>query len=161
MLQANLRTAEELYQYSLEHNLGTGLGRNWGITNFRLVEKKLEPGEKAFLSFVGLHQFRSMSSHQRNFAYAITNQRILMGQVRTFGRIRFQSVPLNEILNISFDNENSIGVMKILLDGDAVTIGMGQETAVALSRELTELLPLLQDLAYKMSSKSEDPEDDA
>lgn len=151
--QATLRTAQELYQYSCDHKLGTGFGRSWGIKNFRLIEKNLEPGEGAFLTFVGLHRFHSMSSHQRNFAYAVTNRHILMGQVRSFGRIRFESVPLNQIMNISFDNENSIGVMKILLDGDAVTVGMSPEAAQNLSGELTELLPQLQELAQQMSAE--------
>ncbi len=153
--QEQLRTAEELYAYSCDHNFGTGFGRNWGIQNFRLLEKKLEKNESAFLTFVGLHEFHSMSSHQRNFAYAITNRRILMGQVRTFGRIRFRSVPLNEIENISFDNENSIGVMKLMLSDGAVTIGIGQETAAALSRKLKELLPVIQELAHQLCADSD------
>lgn len=153
--QEQLRTAEELYAYSCDNNFGTGFGRNWGIRNFRLIEKKLEKGESAFLTFVGLHEFRSMSSHQRNFVYAITNRRILMGQVRTFGRIRFHSVPLNEIQNISFDNENSIGVMKLMLSSSAVTIGVSQETATALSQKLTELLPVIQALAHQLCEDSD------
>jgi len=153
--QEQLRTAEELYAYSCDHNFGKGFGHNWGIRNFRLLETKLEKDESAFLTFVGLHEFHSMSSHQRNFAYAITNRRILMGQVRTFGRIRFRAVPLSEIRNISFDSENSIGVMKLLLSKDAVTIGMSQETAAALSQKLTELLPVIQELAHQQCRDSD------
>ena len=150
-----LRTAEELYAYSCDHNFGKGFGRNWGIQNFRLLETRLEKSEYAFLTFVGLHEFHSMSSHQRNFAYAITNRRILMGQVRTFGRIRFRAVPLNEIQNISFDHDNSIGVMKLTLSQDAVTVGMSQETAAALSEKLAELLPVIQELARQLCADSD------
>ena len=153
--QEKLRTAEEMYAYSRDHKFGTGFGRNWGIQNFRLIEKKLEKDESAFLTFVGLHEFRSMSCHQRNFAYAITDRRILMGQVRTFGRIRFHSAPLNEIQNISFDNENSIGVMKVMLSNSAVTIGVSQETGTALSKKLTELLPVIQELAHQLCADSD------
>ncbi len=152
MLQPiHLRTAEEMYRYSCEHEFGTGFGLRWGLRNFKLLEQRMEKGESAFLTFVGLHRFHSMSSHQRNFAYAITDRRILMGQVRSFWRIRFQSVPLNTIMNISFDSDDAIGVMKIMTSGDALTIGMSQKQALALSKELTELLPLIQELARKMS----------
>lgn len=146
-LPVQLKTANELYQYSCDNGFGTGFGKSWGFKNFRLIQEKMESDETAFLSFVGLHRFRSMSAHQRNFAYAITNKRILMGQVRTFWRIRFESVPLNEVMNISFDKDKDIGVMKIMLPQDAVTIGMARDTANALSQKLTELLPLIQKLA--------------
>lgn len=151
-LPVQLKTANELYQYSCDNGFGTGFGKNWGFKNFRLIQEKMESDETAFLSFVGLHRFRSMSTHQRNFAYAITNKRILMGQVRTFWRIRFESVPLNEVMNISFDKDKDIGVMKIMLPQDAVTIGMAQDTANALSQKLTELLPLIQKLAAQGES---------
>ena len=134
-LPIRLKTAGEMYQYSCDNGFGTGFGRNWGLRNFLILEKKLEEGEAAFLTFVGLHRFHSMSAHQRNFAYAITDRRILMGQSRSFWRTRFESVPLN-------------GVLKMMLEKDAVTVGMSRECADALSRKLTELLPLIQELAH-------------
>ena len=67
-LPARLRTAGEMYQYSCDNGFGQGFGRNWGLKNFRIIEERLEPGETAFLTFVGLHRFHSMSPHQRNFA---------------------------------------------------------------------------------------------
>lgn len=146
-LPVRLTTAGEMYRYSSENGFGQGFGQAWGLRNFQVVEKQLEPGEAAFLTFVGLHRFRSMSAHQRNFAYAITNRRILMGQSRSFWRTRFESVPLNAVQNLSFDSGSAIGVMKIMLEKDAVTIGMAEETAGALSARLTELLPLIQELA--------------
>lgn len=150
-LPVRLKTAGEMYQYSCDHGFGTGFGKNWGMRNFLILEQKLEAGESAFLTFVGLHRFHSMSAHQRNFAYAITNRRILMGQSRSFWRTRFESVPLNAVLNLSFDSDNTIAVMKIMLEKDAVTIGMSQECAAALSQRLTELLPLIQGLARELS----------
>lgn len=154
-LPARLKTAGEMYQYSCDHGFGTGFSRNGSLRNFRIVEEKLESGEVAFLTFTGLHRFRSMSQHQRNFAYAITDRRILMGQSRSFWRTRFESVPLNAILNLSFDSDNTIAVMKIMLEKDAVTIGMSQECAAALSQRLTELLPLIQELAKGLNGQGE------
>ena len=158
MQQGDLQTAKAMYQYSCDHGFGTGFGPNWGKKNFGMVQKHLEPDEQVLCTFVGLHRFRSMSTHQRNFAYAITNRRIIMAQVRIFGLTRFESVPLNWIMNISFDYESTIGVMKIMMPKDAVTIGMTQESAQALCQELTELLPTIQELARQMSPAQ--PEED-
>lgn len=146
-LPVQLKTADKMYQYSCDNGFGTGFGKSWGLKNFTLLQRKMEPGETAFITFVGLHRFHSMSAHQRNFAYAITDQRIIMGQVRFFGRIRFESVPLNAVMNISFDNDKDIGVMKILLPEDAITIGMSRDSTTALSNRLEQLLPLIQQLA--------------
>lgn len=151
-----LKTPEEMYQFSCDHGYGTGFGPAWGKKNFRWVQRNLLPGEQVFFTFVGLHRFRSMSYHQRNFAYAITNKRIVMGQVRVFNLTRLESVPLNAILNISFDYEESIGVMKIMLNGDSVTVGMARETAMALCNGLTEILPLIQQLARELSPEEAD-----
>lgn len=146
-LPVQMKTASEMYQYSCSNGFGAGFGKNWGRKTFLLLQNKMEPGETAFLTFVGLHRFHSMSAHQRNFAYAITDQRIIMGQVRSFGRIRFESVPLNAVLNISFDSDKDIGVMKIMLPDNAITVGMSCDRTKALSRKLEELLPLIQQLA--------------
>lgn len=153
--EATLRTAEEMYCYSRDNGLGTGFGLRWGIRNFRLIERKLEAGEGAFLTFVGLHRFRSMSSHQRNFAYAVTNRRILMAKFRSFGRSRFESVPLNSIMNLAFDSDEAIGVMKIMLRDDVIQVGMSQESVQILSRQLTALLPQLQELAQELAGAAE------
>ncbi len=151
-LPVKLKTAEEMYAYSCENGFGTGISKGWGRNNFRLLEQKMEPGETAFLTFVGLHRFHSMSSHQRNFAYAITDRRIMMGQVRSFGRIRFESYPLNSILNMSVDNDpNSIGVLKLMFTNGSLMIGMGPDVAAALGKKLQELLPLIQELAMGLA----------
>ena len=155
-LPVQLKTAAEMYQYSCDNGFGKGFGKNWGLKNFLLIQKRMDRDEAAFLTFVGLHRFRSMSTHQRNFAYAITNKRIIMGQVRSFWRIRFESIPLNAIYNLSFDSDSSIGVMKIMLENDAITIGMSSDTTDALNKKLTELLPLIQELAQGLENKQHD-----
>ncbi|MCM1234608.1 MAG: PH domain-containing protein [Ruminococcus flavefaciens] len=154
-LPVQMRSARELYQYSCDNGFGVGFGKNWGLRNFGLLEKQLESDECAFLTFVGLHRFHSMSAHQRNFAYAITDRRILMAQSRSFWRTRFESIPLNAVMNLSFDSGNAIAVMKIMLESDAIAIGMSPECAEALSTRLTELLPLIQDLAKRLGSGKE------
>lgn len=150
MEEVRMRKAEELYAYSCGHNFGKDLSRTKGLTNFRLIEEAMEPDEFAYLAFIGLHRFHSMSAHQRNFAYAFTNKRVLMAQMRSFRRPRMESVPLNGILNLSFDNDSSIGVVKIMMAEDAVCVGMTQESVQALSEEMNRLLPMIQQYAREL-----------
>ncbi len=151
--EVRLQKAEHLYMYSCSHNFGKGMSRAWGINSFRLIEKAMDPDESAYLTFIGLHRFHSMSAHQRNFAYAFTNKRILMAQTRSFWRTRMESVPLNAILNLSFDNDASIGVVKIMLANDTICVGMAQDSVDALSKKLAELLPLIQEYAHQLSAE--------
>lgn len=151
--EVHLQKAEHLYMYSCSHNFGKGMSRAWGINSFRLIEKAMDPDESAYLTFIGLHRFHSMSAHQRNFAYAFTNKRILMAQTRSFWRTRMESVPLNAILNLSFDNDASIGVVKIMLANDTICVGMAQDSVDALSKKLAELLPLIQEYAHQLSAE--------
>ena len=78
-----------------------------------------------------------------------------MAQSRSFWRTRFESVPLNAIMSLSFDSDNTIAVMKIMLEKDNITIGMSCDCAGALSARLTELLPLIQELAQGLCGGEE------
>ncbi len=148
--EIHLKKAEDMYAYSCEHNFGKGLTRAWGINSFRLAEQAMDEDEFAYLTFIGLHRFHSMSAHQRNFAYAVTNKRIMMTQMRSFRRSRIEIMPLNAVLNLSFNNNDSIGTVKIHLPNDTICVGMSQESTDALSKRLTELLPVMQQYAQQL-----------
>ena len=66
MEEVRMKKAEELYAYSCGHNFGKDLSRAKGLTNFHLIEEAMDPDEFAYLAFIGLHRFHSMSAHQRN-----------------------------------------------------------------------------------------------
>lgn len=154
-----LETAKEMYEYSCSHGFGTGIGRKSGLRNFEYLRTRLEKDEKVFLTFIALHDFRSMSCHKRNFAYALTNQRLVMAQVRFFWRYRFQAIPLNQIRSIGLDYDRSVGVMHIYLENDTLSIGMYSEIARALGEELSRQLPRIQALAHSLEPASASTED--
>ena len=157
-LPNKLITPEEMYAFSCDHGYGAGFGARWGRTTFRWIAKNLKKEEPVYFTFVGLHRFRSMSSHQRNFGYAITDKRIVMGQVRVFGLTRLESVPLNRIRNIAINSDKDIGIVSLILDDDIIGIGMARETAEALAKGLTEFLPTIQALAWQMEEEEREEE---
>ena len=75
-----MRTAEEMYQYCIDHNFGEGMNKKWGIKHFSLIERALKDDESPIMCFIGLHNYVSPTKHDNNFAYAITNKRILIAQ---------------------------------------------------------------------------------
>lgn len=80
-----MRKAEEMYNYCVQNDFGQGLSKKWGIKHFGVIEKNLLPDEKVLMAFIGLHNYESMTKHDSNYAYAITNKRVLMGQKKVIG----------------------------------------------------------------------------
>ena len=78
----------------------------------------------------------------RNFAYAITDRRVLMGQVRVFNLTRFEARPLSELENIAVNDSSEIGVVTLMFQDGNVGIGMAQETASNLAHAFPDCAPI-------------------
>lgn len=96
-----MRNANEMYNYCVNNNFGQGNGQNWSLKHFTLIENALQPDEDVKMCFIGLHNFRSISKHDNNFAYAITNKRIIMAQKKVIGQT-VQSVLLDNVNDITY-----------------------------------------------------------
>ncbi len=140
-----LKTPAEMFEFTDSNGFGSGWGKSWGLKNAKWIRKHLEADEKVYFTFVGLHRFYSMSQHKRNFMYAVTDRRILMGQVRIFNLTRFEEKPLEDLVTIAVNDSESIGVLTMVFDGDSVGVGMAQETAVKLKTAFPECFPVLQE----------------
>lgn len=95
-----MRTAEAMYNWCLEQGYGKGFSRSTAIKHFQLITDTLAPEEEAHIAFIGLHNFISMTKNDQNFAYAITNKRIIMAQHRLFGSA-IQTVAIDQINDIT------------------------------------------------------------
>lgn len=52
------------------------------------------------MSFIGLHNYKSASKHDNNFAYAITNKRLILAQQQALGEV-VQSINLDNINDVT------------------------------------------------------------
>lgn len=52
------------------------------------------------MSFIGLHNYKSASKHDNNFAYAITNKRLILSQQQALGEV-VQSINLDNINDVT------------------------------------------------------------
>jgi hypothetical protein len=95
-----MKTAEQMYEYCLENNFGQGFTKKWGLKHFRVIEKNLLPNEEVLMTFIGLHNYQSMTKHDGNYAYAITNNRILIAQKKVIGE-NLKIVLLNNLNDVS------------------------------------------------------------
>ena len=137
-----MKTAEELYQYCVDNGFGEGQNRKWGLKHFGLIAAELQPDEDVRMAFIGLHNQDGMKN-DGNFAYAVTNKRILLGQKKLTGQ-DLATVMLPQITDVSTSTGMLLGTVTIHFVGGIINIGMSKPTAQAVSDKLHALLAELQ-----------------
>lgn len=107
-----LKTPEEMYQYCIDNELGTGMGCGKGgaIKRFNLLIQNLKDDENVYCVFIGLHNYKKQTkSNEGNYAYALTNKHCIMVQHKLFG-VSVQAVDVESITNISFVKTGIYGI---------------------------------------------------
>lgn len=134
-----MKTAREMYQYCEDNKLGIGMGQKWCVKHFTLIEKALVADEGVVICFVGLHNYISNTKHDNNFAYAITNKRIIMAQQKTFGSA-IQFVSLEHVNDVTFVTGPIFGVMVIDTIKEKFNVAVGKPIAVNICSRVQEYL---------------------
>ena len=104
-----LKNAEQIYDYCKTNNLGTGMTKGWAIKHFQLLLDNLNSDEEIYCAFIGMHNYKSATKHDGNYAYAVTNKRIIMAQHKMFGA-NVQSVSINNINDITMTRSGVAGI---------------------------------------------------
>ena len=155
-----LKTPEEMYQYCIDNELGTGMGCGKGgaIKRFNLLIQNLKDDENVYCVFIGLHNYKKQTkSNEGNYAYALTNKRCIMVQHKLFG-VSVQAVDVESITNISFvktgiygingigmiciDTWDNIRVSKSNVNNNRITISNDVKSPVEEIKEYKELLDM-------------------
>lgn len=124
----NLNTAEKMYQYCVNNNLGAGTTRGWAIKHFQLIIDNLNHGENIYCVFIGLHNYKSFTKHDGNFAYAITDKRIIMAQHKILGA-NVQSVSIENINDITLSKSIMTGIVCIDTYKETFNVGVDASSA--------------------------------
>lgn len=141
--QQKLNAAEAMYQYCIDNNYGQGLSRKWGIKHFMLIEQSLQSDEETLMCFIGLHNYISTTKHNNNFAYAITNKRIIMAQQKMMGQT-VQTVLLDNLNDITLSTGPIFGVLTIDTIKEKFNVGVNSPTAQSINNKVHEILLSLQ-----------------
>lgn len=134
-----MKTAKEMYQYCLDNGYGKGFTKGWGVKHFKLIEKSLHDDEEVFIAFMGLHNFTSVTKHDSNYAYAITNKRIIMAQKKMIGE-NFKTVSLDYINDIEFNSGMVWGTLKIDTLKEVFNIGLDKKDAKNISEKVQSFI---------------------
>lgn len=101
-----MKTGQEMYEYSTRNGFGKGM-MGFGQKSFDVVAKNLMPDEDALICFIGIH-YPSSNKNQGNFAYAITNKRLILGQKKVIGET-VQFINLDNINDITLSTNAFYG----------------------------------------------------
>jgi len=108
--EGKMKTAEEMINHVITNKLGTGFTKFWTIKHFRLIANSLGEEEEVLTCFVGLHNYISAMKHNGNFAFAVTNKRIIIAQKKLIGE-SFQTVLLENLNDITFKSDILFGLI--------------------------------------------------
>ena len=131
--------AENMYNYCKENKFGSGFNEKWGVKHFKVLQDNLIRGEKVLMTFIGLHNYQSTTKHDNNYAYAITNKRILFGQKSLTGE-KFKAVNHEKINDISFKKGMIFGVLTIDTPQEKFNIALDSASASSINNAIHEVL---------------------
>lgn len=134
-----MRIAKEMYLYCKEKGFGQGQNEKWGIKHFSLIEESLLNNEDVLMAFIGLHNYKSLTKHDNNYAYVITNQRIIMAQKRMMGN-SIQTVSLNNINDITLNSGAALGIVTIDSIKEVFNIAVDKKSAKLIYNEIHNVL---------------------
>ena len=144
-----------MYKYCIDNKFGSGWNEKWGEKHFKIIEDNLMDGEKVYTAFIGLHNYISLTKHDNNFAYAITNKRIMMAQKSTIAGEKFQTVSLENINDITFQSGIAYGTVTIDTIREIFNIGSDKTSAKLINSKIHEVLDEINNNNYNNNEKLE------
>lgn len=128
-----------MYNWCIEKGFGKGWSQNTALKHFQLITDTLTPGEEAHIAFIGLHNYISMTKHDQNFAYAITEKRIIMAQHRLFGSV-VQTVAIDQINDITSVTGLTLCIITVDTFKEKFNVAVNKEDGQRLARRLHDYL---------------------
>lgn len=138
----DISMAEKLYNYCVDHGTGRGLNRKWGVKHFTLIVDNLMPKEKVAFVFIGLNNFKSATKHENNYAYAITDKRILLAQQNVIGE-SVKSINWNNINDITLKKTAVFGIVEVDTFKESFNIAVDRTQAQNIYNEIYRVYDIL------------------
>ena len=134
-----MRTAEEMVHYCDAHGTGTGFSKRWRLKHFKIIEHQLKDDEDVEVAFIGIKNYKSITEHEDNWAYAVTNKRLLIGQKGLIGE-KVDVISLRDLNDISFKKGLAFGVLTIDTIKEEFNVGLNKVNATIIHNLVTNAL---------------------
>lgn len=134
-----MRNAEDMVNFCLKYGYGKGMTKKWTTHHFNLISDQLSNDEYAIFCFVGLHNYISSTKHDNNYAYALTNKRLIVAQQKMIGN-NVQSIVLDNLNNISKKRGILLGTLTIDTLGKTLNVAVDKDTVDRISDSMNEII---------------------
>lgn len=138
-----LKTANDMYDFCQKNGFGKGMNEKWAIKHFTLIEESLLMDEQIEFTFIGLHNYVSSTKHDNNYAYAITNKRIIAAQQKVMGQ-SIITIDWKNVNDITMTLQTLLGIIIIDTYKETIGVGVDRTTAKNIYTELHKVLDKLQ-----------------
>ena len=142
-----MSTAEGMYQYCKENNFGKGFTDKWALKHFKILQDNLMKDEKVLMTFIGLHNYKSTTKHDNNYAYAVTNKRIIFGQKSITGE-KFKSVSFEKINDITFEKGLVFGVLTLDTPQEKFNVALDAGSASSINSHIHEVIDSIKSIPH-------------
>lgn len=104
----DILTGAGLYDYCLRNGLGRGTLKSSTIKHFNLALSLMAEDEEFLTAFIGVHNYvqGSITSGNMNYAYIVTNKRMIVAQKKLIG---------NHVYSVYMDSLNDVHFSKGLI----------------------------------------------
>lgn len=146
-----LNTAEKMYRYCEKNGFGRGFTKRSAIKHFEIIEVSIQNDENVYMCFMGLHNHREGGGSDGNYAYAITNKRIIMAQKKAFGQ-NLQSVLLENLNDITVSTGILSGIVVIDTMKEVFNVSTTNKEAKNICEKVHEVLLSLKEQKDKVNT---------
>ena len=136
---APITTADAMAEYCLDHKFNQGFDANWCKAHFHLIQNKLNHDEEVEMTFIGLHDYISLTEHQKNHAYAITGKNLYIVR-KNLGGGTLKTLPLGNIARVSLQPEIAFGKMTLETSQGKLNIAIDNDHAEKIYSRLSSIL---------------------
>lgn len=139
--QNHMRTTEEMVAFIKKFGFGKGMTEKWNAKHFNLITDSLGKNEYVLLAFVGIHNYISMSKHENNFAYAVTNKRLIFAQQRLVGNV-IKSINMDKLNDVGKKRGALLGIISFDTLSEAFNVAVDKYTIDRIADAINQIIYL-------------------
>lgn len=123
-----MKTSYEMLTFCVKNKFMSGIGKSEAQNHFSIIAKNLLENEDVKFTFIGLHNYISLSQHDYAHAYAVTESRILVARKKIMGE-NFYSYSKSQLNDISASTKMLSGIIIFNTVGRAFNVYTNKDTA--------------------------------
>lgn len=118
-----MKTAEQMYAHMKNNGLGKGMFKRVELKHFKIIENMLMREVEVLTCFMGIHNYQTMTKHDGTYAYAITEENLILAR-KTLFNVNIDIVQLSDIKAIYKETGNVYGRIIFETDKGSLLVGI-------------------------------------